>query len=231
MTANKGPRLLLLSLLSSIGLAAQVSGDPAEPPVTPLTTTDPELKKRTVDVSVTPKAAADIPPTLGVRATVMLKKFVGIQAVYENVPGTLIDQARNFPEEWGQGWDGFGQRLGSHYGQFVVSESIEFAVSALRHEDPRYIYSTRTRIWDRTQDAIVGTWLVRKDNSSERTLALGRIAGVFGSRAIATRWLPDSERDAVHVLRHSGISMATKTGINVAREFWPDIRRKVFHRP
>jgi hypothetical protein len=226
--AIKVPRLLLLALLYPIGLAAQV---PAEPSATPHETTDPELKKRTIDVSVTPNTAAKIPPTLGVRATVMLKKFVGVQAIYETVPGTLIDQARDFPEEWGQGWDGFGQRLGSRYGQFVLSESIEFAVSAVRHEDPRYIYSKRTRIWDRTEDAIVGTWLVRKDNSSQRTLALGRIAGVFGSWGIATRWEPDPERDVARYFRHCGFSMATKTGINVAREFWPDIRRKVFHRP
>ena len=207
---------ILLPLLCCAGLAAQ--------------TPAPEVKKRAAEVSVTASEAAETPPTLGVRTTVMLKKFVSFQAFYETVPGTLTDHARNFPKEWGRGGDGFARRLGSQYGQFVLGESIEFAVSELRHEDPRYIYSSRTGAWNRTKDAIVGTFLVPKENSTRRTIALGRISGVFGSWAIATRWEPQSERNLGSILFYGGIGMATKTGASIAREFWPDIRRKYFHK-
>ncbi|HUS07841.1 MAG TPA: hypothetical protein VMZ52_16175 [Bryobacteraceae bacterium] len=180
---------------------------------------------------MTATQAAAMPPTLDVRARVMLKEFVSYQALYATVPGLAIDQALNIPKEWGREGGGFARRAGSRYGRYVLGETIEFAVSGLLNEDPRYIYSKRNGMWNRTKDAITGTFLVPKVDGNSRTLAIGRIAGVFGSRAIASRWEPDSQRTIGGILQRGATGMATKTAVSIGREFWPDIRRKVFHKP
>ena len=69
------------------------------------------------------------------------------------------------------------------------------------------------------------------DTEGGQTLALGRIAGAYGSRAIATRWNPAAERTPGQIMLYGNVNMATKASVNLWREFWPDARRKLFRGP
>jgi hypothetical protein len=167
-------------------------------------------------------------PDFRVRANVFLKKLVSPQAVLETIPGTLFDQARNFPEDWGRGPDGFGKRFASQYGQFVISELIVSGVSALHHEDPRYFPSTDKGAWKRARHAIASTFVCR-NVSGGNTVALSVPAGVFGAWAIATRWSPPDVQGGGSILKWGSFGMLMKVGGNVLHEFWPDVKRKLHH--
>lgn len=170
-----------------------------------------------------------VQPDFKVRADVFVKKLVSPQAFLETVPGTLFDHARNFPEDWGRGPDGFGKRFASQYGQFVISELIVSGVSALHHEDPRYFPSLDKGIWKRTKHAVASTFVCRSVNGGN-TVALSVPAGVFGAWAVATRWSPPDVQGAGSILKWGSFGMLMKVGGNVLHEFWPDVRRKMQHR-
>lgn len=62
------------------------------------------------------------------------------------------------------------------------------------------------------------------------TFALSLPAGVFGSWAIATRWSPPDLQTPAKILEWGGVGLGFKVGDNVLYEFWPDVKRHIFHR-
>src|SRR5262249_5898847 len=125
------------------------------------------------------------------RETVLLKKMFGMQAFYETVPGTVFDEVRNFPNDWGRTLGGAGRRFGSQHGQLFLSELIETGVQAVHREDPRYFRLGEGGVWHRTKYALVSGFWVRKPGGGH-TFAYSLPAGVYGSWAVATRWSPSS---------------------------------------
>src|SRR5580658_5032587 len=45
--------------------------------------------------------------------------------------GAGLDQWRDRPSEWGEGWGAFGERYASHIGQYGVQRAIMFPVQAI----------------------------------------------------------------------------------------------------
>ncbi len=86
--------------------------------------------------------------------------FFDIENIIFAGMGAALDQARNHPTEWGQGWGSYGQRYASHLGQYAIQRSIMFTVQAIDGEDTRYFASKRTSFQGRVGDAILHTvWL------------------------------------------------------------------------
>jgi hypothetical protein len=55
-----------------------------------------------------------------------------------------LNQARNRPQEWGQGVEGYGRRFGSAYGQHLIGSTVSNAIAFGLHEDNRYFKSGKT---------------------------------------------------------------------------------------
>lgn len=158
------------------------------------------------------------------------KQLVGIQAFVETVPGTASDHARNFPKEWTRSFSGLGRRFASQYGQFLVSETVEFGVSALHHEDPRYFRMPEASIKRRIGHSIASIWVARRSDGPGNTIALSRIAGVYGSWWVAQHWEPQSATGVGQFMLWGTVGMFTKGFANAFHEFWPDAKRKFFTR-
>ena len=131
-----------------------------------------------------------------------------------------IDQARNYPREWGQGWDAFGVRMASGFGQQLVREQIEFGVWAIDHEDPRYQRSELHGVWPRTKYAIVHTFMARRDDGSQMP-AYSRFVGDYGAGFISREWYPDRFHNVSQGIEAGSVSLGLDVGLNVAREFLP----------
>jgi hypothetical protein len=167
--------------------------------------------------------------------TVGGKLLFYVKAAYG--PGSLLGKAamsglaqwRDDPPEWGQGMEGYGRRFASRVGQSTVDNSIRFGVGAALREDPRYFPSERKGVLPRLGHALASTFVTRTD-SGGRTFAVSRFAGTLGSAFASNTWHPAGEDDTYHAFGRAGITLALDTGMNVVREFWPDVRR-VFHRP
>ena len=131
------------------------------------------------------------------------------------------EEARNFPHEWGRTGTGFGKRLGSQYAQFFLDSTIELGISTLLHEDNRYVRMGEGGVFRRFGNVVKSTVVVSNTNGGH-TLAIGQIAGAYGSWAIASQvWEPPSEQRASRILLWGSVHLAAKGGRNLITEFGP----------
>lgn len=138
--------------------------------------------------------------------------------------GAAVSQATNTPSEWGQGAAGFGKRFASAFGKHLVKSGIEYPVARLRHEALGYERSSDPRFRPRLQHALLATVYTRKTTTGEKTVNSHEIAGAVGSGLISRLWQPASVRSVSAGFTSAGITLGADAGVNVVREFWPEIR-------
>ena len=152
-----------------------------------------------------------------------LQRAFSIQAVTATVPGAIVQQFHDWPEEWGKRHEGFEKRVGSLYGQFIIGVAIEDTVKAIHHEDTTYRRMGHGNFFQRTAHVVTDTVTARKPDGS-RTMAYSVPANAYGSWAIATLWSPREFRNAESIFEWGSAGMGTMAIANLAREFWPDIK-------
>jgi hypothetical protein len=64
-----------------------------------------------------------------------------------------IDQLHNKPQEWGQGWGAYGERVANIEGQYLTQKTITYLISSPLHEDNRYFGSGKHGVWPRLKYA------------------------------------------------------------------------------
>jgi hypothetical protein len=169
------------------------------------------------------KAAPSIPPHKPI-----LKRLFSMQALTATVPGAVLQQVHDWPNEWGKKRLGFEKRLGSLYGQFVVGVLIEDGVKAIHREDTRYRRLGQGNFFKRTGHVITDTVTARRSDGS-RTVALSMPANAYGSWAIATLWSPREFRNAESIFEWGTAGVGVSAGTNLVKEFWPDLK-SIFHK-
>ena len=145
--------------------------------------------------------------------------------VYAGI-GAALDQARDRPSEWGEGWGSYAQRYGSHLGQYGIQRSIMFVVQAVNHEDARYFRSTRTSVKGRVGDAFLHT-IWRHDDSGGMMPAFSEFIGDYGAAAISRSWWPQRFHTGSAIFVAGSDTMLIDAGINLLREFAPDVKRRL----
>jgi hypothetical protein len=168
------------------------------------------------------------PPALDAKERMQeyLKSLVRPSAIFSNVLIAGFEEARNFPREWHRTEGGFAKRLGSQYAQYFLDNTIELGFSALHHEDNRYVRVGEGNFFRRFGDVVKSTVVVSSSRGGQ-TIALGQIAGAYGSWAIASQvWEPPSEQRLSRVFLWGSVNLAVKGGRNLIHEFGPDFRKK-----
>lgn len=136
-----------------------------------------------------------------------------------------ISQASNTPKEWGGGGEAYGKRIGNAFAQHFIDRTLQYGISATLHEDNRYFVSGETGFFRRTKYAIASTFLARHDNGS-RSLSFSRFGGAAGAAFISRQWQPRSTTSAGDGAVTFGVTMAADIGMNVFREFLPNLRHQ-----
>ena len=153
----------------------------------------------------------------------ILKRLFSPQAIAATLPGAILQQVHDWPDEWGKKRAGFEKRIGSLYAQFAIGILIEDGVKAIHPEDTRYRRVGEGGFFKRTAHVITGTVTARKPDGS-LTPAWSLPANAYGSWAIATLWSPHEYRNAKSIFEWGSAGLAVAPLANLAREFWPDIR-------
>lgn len=138
--------------------------------------------------------------------------------------GAAVDQARDRPSEWGQGGGAYAERYASHLGQYLVQRSIMFPVQAIDHEDTRYFPSRRSSLQGRVGDAFLHT-IWRHSDSGGMMPAYSEFLGDYGAAAVSRLWWPAHFHTGSAVFVAGSDTIVIDAGINVFREFTPDIKR------
>jgi len=141
----------------------------------------------------------------------------------------LLDQATGSPTQWGGGFPGFGRRVASRVGSAIVLGTFQAPLAFVLHEDVRYITSSRHGFMRRAAHAALYTFLTY--NSQGRpTLNIASLSAFYVSTAASTAWLPGPHNLAGYTFSNATQQIGLSISLNVVQEFWPEIRRHVFHR-
>lgn len=146
--------------------------------------------------------------------------------------GTLaaIAQAKNDPKEWGQGWGAYGRRFGASFADNGIGTYMTIAVfPSLLKEDPRYYQLGKGGFRRRAYHAVNRLFVTRTDSGHER-FNYSESVGNAVAAAISNVYHVPSDRTASRNASTLGFLILYDGLSNELKEFWPDIRRKVFRK-
>lgn len=139
-----------------------------------------------------------------------------------------ISQARNTHGGYGQGAAGYGKRFGAALADGTSARFFStYLFPSLFHQDPRYFRKGEGRGRSRFDYALSRGFVTRADSGGAQpnwSNLLGKLAG----GALSNVYYPMEDRGAELTFTRVGISLGYQTLGNLAIEFWPEIRRKIF---
>jgi hypothetical protein len=163
-----------------------------------------------------------------------------------------ISQAENSEPGYGQGWEGYAKRYGSAFADGTIENFLTSAVlPSILHQDPRFFQSSEGRFTHRAVYAASRIFVTRTD-SGHRQFNYSEIVGSAMAAAISTnsyhprsfittRFNPTtdtltyvynaSSRTLPNTASVWGTQVAYDTITILIKEFWPDVHRKVSHKP
>jgi hypothetical protein len=248
---------LLIGLLAGAGPASARPQDPQQtPPATPEPKTadakdtkdkqDPTLGKSKLEKETgtvndrifevlpnygTVENADTLPPLTSGQKFRLATAGVFDWAAYPfNGALAAIAQAKNDPKEWSQGWAAYGKRYGANFADNSIGTYMTTAIfPSLLHEDPRYYQLGKGSFAHRAYHGVNRLFVTRTDSGHDH-FNYSESVGNAVAAAISNIYHVPSDRTAsrnastfAFLILYDGLS-------NELKEFWPDIRRKVFHK-
>jgi len=128
------------------------------------------------------------------------------------------------------GFRGIAQRYGIELSTNETDVFFQrFLFPTLLKQDPRYFRNPDLPVPSRILYSVSRVLITRNDDGRD-ALNVSRVLGGGASRAVADLYVP-GERQGIGAIASSvGINMLQDAGMNLLREFWPDLRQKFLHR-
>lgn len=161
---------------------------------------------------------------------------------------SAISQAEDSEPGYGQGAAGYGKRFGAAFADGTIENYLTGAVlPSLLHEDPRYFQSGKGSFMRRAFYAASRNVVTRTDRGGNE-FNYSEVVGGALSAAISTysyhpkskfvttttpgvlRFIP-SDRTLSNTAKVWGTQFGYDAMTLVVKEFWPDIHRKLSHKP
>ena len=143
---------------------------------------------------------------------------------------SAIAQAKDDPPAWGQGWGAYGKRFGSSFADNSIGTYMTVAVfPSLLHEDPRYYQMAKGGFTHRFTYGMSRLFVVHTDSGQTR-FNYSESIGNAAAAAMSNIYHPADDRNAGRNASTFAFLILYDGLANELKEFWPDIRRKVFHK-
>jgi hypothetical protein len=157
------------------------------------------------------------------------QNFAQPGAFFQTFFSALGDQTGNVPSTWGSGASEFTKHFGSQFARFTIGGTIRSTAAAALQEDTRYHRCDCRNPLRRAVHAVSRTVLTY-DHNGQTTLDIAGLAGLYIGPMIMTTWYPNNYTAFGYGVRQGNIAAAIDTGINLIREFGPDLKRTFTHR-
>jgi hypothetical protein len=139
-------------------------------------------------------------------------------------------QWNNTNPSFGQGWGAYGHRVAVEYADQAIGNMMtESIFPSMLREDPRYFRRGYGPLWSRAWYAATRVFVTRTDAGGTR-FNFSEILGNATGTAISNAYTPDQRNVGDNVetwWTQIGIDSASQ----VLKEFWPDVKHKLFHGP
>jgi hypothetical protein len=140
--------------------------------------------------------------------------------------GAAFDQARDFPEGYGQGWNAYGGRFGMSLARASSSSFFgTFAFASLLHQDPRFFPQSKPSFGRSLKYSAQRIVITRNDAGKDVFNASG-LFGPLAAEGLANVYLPTSQRTVGNTFSRYGWDLVWRFGGNMFKDYWPTF----FHR-
>ncbi|MGC2232046.1 MAG: hypothetical protein WBA09_11115, partial [Candidatus Acidiferrum sp.] len=141
-----------------------------------------------------------------------------------------ISQAKDDPKSWGQGWGAYAKRYGSSFADNSIGTYMTTAIfPSLLHEDPRYYQMAKGSFVRRATHGFNRLFVTRTDSGHDQ-FNFSESLGNAAAAAISNIYHAPEDRTASRNATTFALLILYDGLDNELKEFWPDIRRKVFHK-
>ncbi len=128
---------------------------------------------------------------------------------------------------YGQGLKGFAHRYGINYADQVVGNYFpEAIIPSLFHSDPRYFRKGEGSVKGRVLYAVSRIFICKSDNGNNM-FNVNEFVGNSTAAVVASAYHPH-QRTVGDMATQWGTFVETDMAGQVMKEFWPDIKRKLF---
>ena len=173
------------------------------------------------DTKVAPLSAADKFRVVGKS---FFNPFTFVGTAFE----AAIDQASDVHHGYGQGAEGYGKRYGADVADTATAQFFGVGLfPSVLHTDPRYFRAGNGSFFSRAFYA-GSRVLVTRTDSGRHVFNAAEVLGSAASSGISRAYYPDDERTAGDFAYSMGSRIAFDAVYNLAKEFWPDLRRHLF---
>lgn len=151
---------------------------------------------------------------------------IGPYPIFGEAFSAALGQWRNSPREWGQGWGGYGKRMANNMAYNGIRNTVSYGLAEVFHEDNRYFRSNKSTVKGRVLDALASPATARHPDG-HRSVSISSIAGIGAAAGLSMTWAPPSWQGWGNFAYSASTTYAATAGLNVVREFVPDLIRKL----
>jgi hypothetical protein len=137
--------------------------------------------------------------------------------------------ALNRPYEYGPHWGGFADRYGMRMTGTVTGNAMEAGMGYLLGEDPRYFRVQNSPFKARIRNVARLTFVARHEDGVYGP-AYARYMAIAGNNFLSNSWRVQSEANAKDAVLRTAEGFAGRMVVNAFEEFWPDLKKLIFHR-
>jgi hypothetical protein len=136
---------------------------------------------------------------------------------------SALNQARNVPAAYGQGWDAYGNRVGEDMARASSNSFFAtFLFASMFHQDPRFFPQNDPSFWGSVKYSAQRLVIIRNDAGYGVVNTSGLI-GPFAAEGLANAYLPASEQTAGKSLERVGTDFAWRFAGNMFKNYWPKV--------
>lgn len=136
-----------------------------------------------------------------------------------------IGQAQNSDAPFGQGWKGYGKRYATAFADNTIGNFMTEAIfPSMLKQDPRYFQLGHGGFFRRLT-YVVSRLVITRTDSGNSQFNYSEIVGNAVGAGIATTYHPFQDRSFGNTMSIWGTQVMWDGAANIAREFWPDVRR------
>jgi hypothetical protein len=167
----------------------------------------------------------------GKKFELFVDNSISVNALGSAALGSAIGHAANSPSGFGQGWDAYAKRFGSSMGRQASSEFFgTFVLASALHQDPRFYPEANPGFGHAVKYSVQRLFVTRHDDGHDVANWSG-LAGPLMAEGLANVYLPDRNRTVGDTFLSYGLDLATRTGGNMLREYWPVFYGKIHRAP
>lgn len=142
-----------------------------------------------------------------------------------------FSQVTNSDPRYGKTGTAFAQRLGASAADIAAQNFFgDFLIASAFHEDPRYFRRGEQYSFLQRFNYAISRALLVRTASGTTSFNWDNVIGSAMGTGFSNLYYPSASRTGGAMLIHFATDVADNGFVNLAPEFWPDFRRKFFHR-